>query len=77
MARRFAVCLLASRSLAFGGPLWRGALSRRALARRGGASDAQSFIDEVNAEYEARHRDFEEQFWGTKMALGDARYSVD
>jgi len=36
---------------------------------------AAQFIDEVNSQYEVLHRDFEQQFWGTKMALsGD--YSV-
>ena len=37
---------------------------------------AASFINSVNTEYEALHKSFEEQFWGTKMALSDERYSV-
>ena len=46
----------------------------RVLPRvRGGAlsstATAQHFIDDVNAQYEALHTDFEAQFWGTKMAL--------
>ena len=32
-------------------------------------SDPQTFIDSYNAEYEKLHFAFEEQFWGTKMAL--------
>jgi hypothetical protein len=38
---------------------------------------AQSFIDQVNTEYEGLHRSFEMQFWGTKMALSDPSYSVE
>jgi oligoendopeptidase F len=30
---------------------------------------ARSFVDSFNVEYESKHRAFEEQFWGTKMAL--------
>eukprot|EP00962_Isochrysis_galbana_P017143 scaffold4925_cov125-Isochrysis_galbana.AAC.9 len=37
---------------------------------------ARSFINEVNARYETLHRAFEEQFWGTKMALAADMYSV-
>ena len=37
---------------------------------------AASFINSVNTDYELLHRSFEEQFWGTKMALSDGRYSV-
>ena len=37
---------------------------------------AASFINSVNTDYEALHKSFEEQFWGTKMALSDERYSV-
>ena len=37
---------------------------------------AASFINDVNTKYEALHRDFEEQFWGTKMALSDEKFSV-
>jgi len=36
-----------------------------------------SFIEEVNTQYEGLHRAFEEQFWGTKMALKDGSYTVD
>jgi len=39
--------------------------------------DAPSFIQDVNTKYELLHRAFEEQFWGTKMALSDSKYSVD
>jgi len=38
---------------------------------------AASFISSINTEYEALHKSFEEQFWGTKMALSDEKYSVD
>mmetsp|Transcript_32410 Transcript_32410/g.49284 ORF Transcript_32410/g.49284 Transcript_32410/m.49284 type:complete len:667 (+) Transcript_32410:82-2082(+) len=44
---------------------------------RNAATTAQSFIDEVNSEYEQLHRAFELQFWGTKMNLSDPSYSVD
>jgi len=37
---------------------------------------ASSFINEVNTKYEQLHRSFEEQFWGTKMALADEKFSV-
>lgn len=50
-------------------------------------SGVKDFIDSTNAGYEQVHRKFEEQFWGTKMALsngtpladgkGPAEYSVD
>lgn len=41
------------------------------------ASDGlQAFIDATNAGYERVHVDFEEQFWGTKMALTDPKFSV-
>ena len=39
--------------------------------------EAQAFIDSINTEYERLHRDFELQFWGTKMALSDPKYSVE
>jgi len=39
-------------------------------------SDAQEFINSINSGYESRHRDFELQFWGTKMALAGPDYSV-
>ena len=32
-------------------------------------AEPQTFIDSYNAEYEKLHLAFEEQFWGTKMAL--------
>jgi len=34
-------------------------------------STAQSFVDNFNEAYEANHYAFEQQFWGTKMALSD------
>jgi oligoendopeptidase F len=47
----------------------------------------KDFIDQTNSQYEKVHRSFEEQFWGTKMALSDgtvladgkgpSKYSVD
>lgn len=39
-------------------------------------SDIANFIDSTNASYERLHRDFELQFWGTKMALSGASYST-
>ncbi len=41
------------------------------------AVEAREFVDQFNADYETRHRAFEEQFWGTKMNLQDARYSAE
>lgn len=38
-------------------------------------SDIQLFIDETNIEYERVHKAFEDQFWGTKMALAGELYS--
>ena len=38
--------------------------------------EIQTFIDETNAEYERVHVLFEEQFWGTKMALQAGTYST-
>lgn len=32
-------------------------------------SAAQEFVDKFNADYEAKHEAFENQFWGTKMNL--------
>ncbi len=32
---------------------------------------AQAFVDEFNQSYESKHLAFEQQFWGTKMALSD------
>ena len=37
---------------------------------------ASTFITDINTEYEKLHRAFEEQVWGTKMALGGAEYST-
>lgn len=34
-------------------------------------STAQAFVDEFNRSYESKHFSFEQQFWGTKMALSD------
>ena len=41
------------------------------------ASSAGAFINDINVEYEKLHHAFEEQFWGTKMALADPKFSVD
>jgi len=41
------------------------------------ANSVQAFIDEVNAGYEQVHRKFEEQFWGTKMALSKGTKLAD
>ena len=50
------------------------------MVKRSAASmasmQASDFINDVNTKYETLHRSFEEQFWGTKMALGDTKYSV-
>lgn len=32
-------------------------------------ADAQAFVNDFNTAYEAKHEAFEQQFWGTKMAL--------
>jgi hypothetical protein len=37
----------------------------------------QRFINDVNARYEGVHKRFEEQFWGTKMALPDGTMLSD
>lgn len=39
-------------------------------------TDVKSFIDSTNAVYETLHREFELQFWGTKMNLSDPKYST-
>ena len=39
--------------------------------------EIQSFIDEVNVEYEKVHVQFEEQFWGTKMGLQDGDFTTE
>ena len=38
------------------------------------AEQVQSFINTVNTGYESVHKRFEEQFWGTKMALPDGLF---
>jgi oligoendopeptidase F len=40
------------------------------------AAQAQSFVDQINTDYEELHRSFELQFWGTKMALASKEYSI-
>jgi len=37
----------------------------------------QEFIDSINTEYDAVHRNFEDQFWGTKMALKEGSFSTE
>jgi len=39
-------------------------------------TDVKSFIDSTNADYETLHREFELQFWGTKMNLSDPKFST-
>jgi Angiotensin-converting enzyme/Peptidase family M3 len=39
-------------------------------------SEAQAFVDKFNEEYETKHRNFENQFWGTKMALADPQFTA-
>lgn len=41
-----------------------------ALAGAASLSPLQAFIDRVNTGYEVVHRNFEEQFWGNNVALG-------
>jgi len=43
----------------------------------GEASALQTFINAVNDGYERVHVDFEDQFWGTKMALKDTKFATD
>jgi len=53
---------------------------RRAAKRTkmdGKTAEIQQFIDETNAEYERVHRAFENQFWGTKMALKKGDFSTE
>jgi len=38
---------------------------------------ARAFVDQFNADYEAKHESFERQFWGTKMALAGDEYSAE
>jgi len=43
-------------------------------------SKAQTFVDDFNEAYEKKHYAFEQQFWGTKMALSDGvelKFSAD
>merc|ERR1740130_676781 len=46
-------------------------------AKMTSCSNAGAFINDVNTQYEKLHLSFEEQFWGTKMALKGEQYSVD
>lgn len=43
----------------------------------GTSDDLQAFINETNAEYERVHKAFEDQFWGTKMALSGDCFSAE
>jgi hypothetical protein len=38
--------------------------------------EAKAFVDQFNADYEIKHLEFENQFWGTKMALSDPKYNA-
>jgi hypothetical protein len=40
-------------------------------------AEAKAFVDKFNADYEAKHERFEDQFWGTKMALRDPKFSAE
>lgn len=40
-------------------------------------TEAQSFVDKLNNSYAEKHEAFENQFWGTKMALKEGDYSTD
>ena len=52
-------------------------MSTTAAAAAAAAEEARAFVDQFNADYETRHLAFEEQFWGTKMNLSDARFSAE
>ena len=39
--------------------------------------EARSFVNDFNQQYEAKHEAFENQFWGTKMALKDESYTAE
>jgi hypothetical protein len=39
-------------------------------------STAQQFVDKFNDDYEGKHLAFEEQFWGTKMALSGSESQI-
>ena len=54
-------------------PISAAVMTKRSFASM---STCSAFIEKVNTEYESLHRSFEEQFWGTKMALSDPKYSV-
>lgn len=60
-----------------------GALALKSTLAAGAKDDSvscansQAFIDQVNAGYETVHRKFEEQFWGTKMALSKGTKLAD
>ena len=51
-------------------------LSTRAIRVPTTQMSAPAFIDDVNSKYEVLHKAFEEQFWGTKMALSDGKYNT-
>ena len=40
-------------------------------------ADAKAFVDAFNSSYEAKHEAFENQFWGTKMALKGAEFNTE
>mmetsp|Transcript_23259 Transcript_23259/g.36369 ORF Transcript_23259/g.36369 Transcript_23259/m.36369 type:complete len:664 (+) Transcript_23259:84-2075(+) len=40
-------------------------------------TDVSTFLDGINTSYEQLHREFELQFWGTKMALSGPQYSTE
>lgn len=40
-------------------------------------AEAQSFVDNFNNSYAEKHEAFENQFWGTKMALQEGEFSTD
>lgn len=42
-----------------------------------GAEETRKWLAEKNSEYEKVHKDFEDQFWGTKMALASNAFSSD
>lgn len=46
-------------------------------AKKPRCADVQSFINDVNVEYEKVHVAFEEQFWGCKMGLKDGTFSTE
>ncbi|CAB9519860.1 Peptidase family M3 [Seminavis robusta] len=40
-------------------------------------AEAKAFCEEFNRKYEEAHKSFEDQFWGTKMALKDANFNAE